>query len=340
MQEKEKMPCLESPDSFSAGDLEEARVLLTNLIQSLSSDLSSTCREDVLNSIASQKTNFVFGLSSEDSEDSRLGSNLKAFAKLDLPLLLPRGTRYFDSCFDSFVFVIEQKPEIREILFSESFCRQDRDISCSQSHFGNGFRINLAFPYVIFVIKIEKCRVSLFKVYYSNKPLSLSDNSLYFPNLPDILKDGSVSMKFRKFRDSLPVGLMAEKAVLKFWRHEFSSGQMFHYQAMQMQKGFETVLKWEKNSLDDPFFVLNVDWESANFSLLELVKGVFLGKNALLRKKAKRLIVSCLRRFMRTARKNQSVEISDGKLENSFEFFLSQRIAQMREKIQNSGSHF
>lgn len=172
--------------------------------------------------------------------------------------ILPQGTRFHIQKNDYDFLVVEQSPQTRTVSVSNSLSKRDDK---------NSF--NLAFPYVVFLLVFKEERLTGFFVHYRNRPLTSLDDRLCRPNLPNM--DGTnVCLGFNGHN---VIGLVArtEEVIGHFWNSQFNRDWRDNYELYSYRdRRLKNFSVWERNSKENPLFVLDVQWEEM-FSLRDMI---------------------------------------------------------------------
>ena len=204
---------------------------------------------------------------------SNLGQNGGGLG--EITPILPEGAKLLIRRGDTTVVVVEQKPQIRTVMFSRSFINHFGGLGVVEQ--GRDERFRLAFPYTLFVIRLIKGRVNAVGFFYRNEPLSSINDPVFAPNLPNIGAGGWVCMgsSFKLNKDT-DLASQVEQVISYFWNSEFNVDLSSWFQSMAKQSvELGTLKRWEKETERDPAFVLKVDWhklsslESISKSLLD-----------------------------------------------------------------------
>ena len=187
----------------------------------------------------------------------------------DKNMLLPEGTRFFQRFFsldfrDVLLFVVEQEPQVRTLNFSSSFFSYDETVFYKNYSGAYPKRekktVHLAFPYMVFVVVLIE-NYPLLYVYYAKKPLTSFDDLVFQVNLPNVYSS-KVCNWFDKFsrEENTPAKKVA-KILTNFWGSRFSTdGNEGYYSLQKSNKMFSSIWEWEKNSKENPLFILDVNW--------------------------------------------------------------------------------
>lgn len=184
----------------------------------------------------------------------------------------PEGTRFLVSNHETQVIVIEQKPQVRNIHLTGDLI----DVYGGKSEFrkdcyaSNG-KVDLAFPYTVFVISLQGGKFNRLGVFYSNKPVTTMRNKLARCNLPNTYDNGQVCLNFKGFRETTLAGKVHE-VIEHFWNSRFNTQLMESFNASAgHNKEVSNFEKWHAASMEDPLFGLKIKWAQSKFSLSQLI---------------------------------------------------------------------
>lgn len=212
-------------------------------------------------------------------------------------VILPDGVRFYRKIKNVHYVVCEQKPCLKTINVDVSYHRDG--IGSHRTNYTPSeikvFRI--AVPYSVYFLKInenpfeEKYRFSLtqreqFRMFFNKAPISSFDEKLGINFLPNTHEerggtyDGLVCCPFREYHPTL---IDAINGCISFYwnsRYMYCLHNSFPYQAntvrgkMKRSPEFETWESYQKKSLEDPLFVLNLEYPKFESSLSSLLIGI------------------------------------------------------------------
>jgi len=197
----------------------------------------------------------------------------------------PDGTKFCMQRGGATVFVIEEKPQTRTVTFRKGFGTRKGDYLKEDTGF------QLAFPYVVFVVRLWRGSFSSLRVFYSKRPLQSLADSVCWPSLPNIRESGAVCMAFCEER-AVTLAKEARKVISYFWHSMFSDDlRNRHYDCANP---IRDVWDWEKQSKEDPAFVLMAAWREREGSLEQLVEHLLTGDSEDEEMKAERKVCQAL----------------------------------------------
>jgi hypothetical protein len=198
------------------------------------------------------------------------------------PDILPPGCRYIEKIQSGgAIVVIEEPPQFRTIAFQISFDMMFQEIKSRKMLKEYGleedwltkgrqgdperiwyYQLNLAFPYVIFILHIDKNYqiTSGYTFLRINQMIGLSDFLLKMPlsNIND-----SQRICFGHSLNSIQVDSIssaAKHAVDVFWTSVFNTDYTYNVKSYTDVAGVSNYLQWQYLSRTDPMFVYRVDW--------------------------------------------------------------------------------
>lgn len=165
--------------------------------------------------------------------------------------ILPQNCRFYHTTGQRTVFVIEQAPQVRQIVWTGM---------------EDGERWKLAFPFVVFVVVFQSTSVSTeeCKVYYRTQPLASTDDPVSRPNLCNTYEDCHICTgSVRVIGNTL--SQKAESFVTEFWKSTFNGDLRDYnfYPAAQKFPQVASLKKWQEESQSNPLFPLAVKWLDA-----------------------------------------------------------------------------
>lgn len=165
--------------------------------------------------------------------------------------ILPAGCRMFHQQGDRSVFVIEQAPQVRQLIWLGT-----DDV---------GDRWKLAFPFVIFVVVFrgEAVATGECRVFYRTSPLGSGDEKLSRPNLCNTYHDGRVCTGDVRVSGQT-LAQKAEAFVTAFWRSRFNRDLADHnfWPMAERLPAVASLTAWQAESDRNPLFPLSVSWLS------------------------------------------------------------------------------
>jgi len=183
----------------------------------------------------------------------------------DSPYVLPQDCKLAYTRGNRTVVVVEQKPQMRSVTFNHKLVSQ----AVSQEAAGktpNGFRFSLAFPHVLFFIVFDKGKYVYHEIYFRNKPLLSTREYVYLAPIPNIFRDRGANFKPMCMGEQFAVdkgdtlARQCEYAVSMFWQSTFND-HLGDGGSDKIDKRIKNWAEWQKQSLNDPLFVLNVQWK-------------------------------------------------------------------------------
>lgn len=175
----------------------------------------------------------------------------------------PDGTKFCFSKGKATVFVVEEKPQVQTVTFREGFVRGENDYLTKDTTF------QLAFPYVIFVVKLWEGRFSCLCLYFTKRPLQSLTDTLCWPSLPNIHSSGSVCLRYPD-ANYKTVAECVRAVISHFWQSAFNNDLRDHYD--HGDNPIRNVWDWEKQSQKDAAFVLTTNWRESGERLEHLIE--------------------------------------------------------------------
>jgi hypothetical protein len=197
--------------------------------------------------------------------------------------ILPPGCRYIEKeQTGGAIVVIEEPPQFRTVALAMNFDMMFQEIKSRklleqyglpedwlssakenpQSRDGSYYQLNLAFPYVIFIIHIDKNYqvTSAYPFLRINQMVGLSDFLLKIP-LSNINDNQKICFGNRLNADKYDsVASAAQHAVDVFWTSIFNTDYTYNLRAYEDIAGVSNFLEWQHLSRTDPMFIYRVDW--------------------------------------------------------------------------------
>ncbi len=173
--------------------------------------------------------------------------------------ILPEGAKIFLAQGNTTLVVVEQKPQIRSVLFSGESINELGGLDRVKERPNE--RFNLAFPYTLFVLRFENGRFYRIYFFYHNQPLKSVEDTVSISNLPNIDDYGHVCLG--EIRDMPASGLaeQTEAVITHFWNSLFNLDMASRFMnTAATEPRLATLKRWEENTSQNPAFVLSVKW--------------------------------------------------------------------------------
>ncbi len=239
-------------------------------------DLIEGAKDAIDNSISDFRANILQNIKNRFLEAK------SSFDEIAQTTILPPGTKFFFSKGNRAMVVIEQEPQVRTVNFNETFLDRDLDVGFSRikeklrsGELKTSFR--LAFPCTIFVLFFLQGAFDEMQLYYTTKPLSSNEDILYDPNLPNININRNICFHFSGgYQTNLTE--TTQRAIGDFWGSTFTGdGYWSNFYAPQRKRDrrFKNILKWEKQSIKNPLFVLQANWQNSGYTVKRLFEETF-----------------------------------------------------------------
>jgi len=177
--------------------------------------------------------------------------------------VLPQGCRLYHAAGERSVFVIEQAPQVRSVVWT------------GMDQNGNNEKWKLAFPYVVFVVVFSGDAVSTgeCRIFYRTSPLGSGDDKICCPNLCNTYQDGRICTGDVRVTGNT-LAQKAESFVSAFWGSRFNT-DLYDYNFRPASGKFPqvaTLAKWQSESAANPFFPLVINWLEAG-KLADVISG-------------------------------------------------------------------
>ena len=191
----------------------------------------------------------------------------------DSPQILPRNVKVAYTKGSRTVIMIEQDPQVRTVTFTGDLLTRNTANQAVGTSF-NGYRFNLAFPYVIFCMIFDNDRFSHMELYFRNKTLTSGREHLYLAPLPNVHRDRPVAREagsklmcmgndfWDKIAEENTISRQCDLIIAEFWQRSFNShlGTGNHD---KLDSRLATFATWQAETQKDPLFILTVQWNNA-----------------------------------------------------------------------------
>lgn len=203
-------------------------------------------------------------------------SGLDLFEKPADSFILPVNTRFYKINGPEIIFVIEEPPKVRTTFWSGGFVERNRERAAEKKidklrNMPKKNSFNLAFPYVVYIIKFCNNQFSHLRLYYRTEPLRSTKDFVFEPNLPNIGSGtynevcigSEVGAAMSRNKDQT-FSRQVELIISSFWGSEFNTdlaGHFYNYGSRDNAIAeLRTLWLWEKASQENPLFPLRVCW--------------------------------------------------------------------------------
>jgi len=173
---------------------------------------------------------------------------------------LPQGTRFVFSNRGLNVYIIEESPRVRSVLWDHR-------------------KYQMAFPYVVHAIYLRNGCFEMMRTFFRNEPLKDSTDVLGKAPLPDLDRTGTVCMGTTPRGGTIPD--LIQEALVIFWNSSFLTSHHTGYfeEVVRNIPGFN-VNQWKTESAKNPEKVLSFAWPASKFTVARLGEDpTFDGRN-------------------------------------------------------------
>jgi len=187
--------------------------------------------------------------------------------------ILPANCRYIKEYQEgSQLFVIEEPPQLRTVLFDELITNEIERFKLSgqikdfmlekfiEVNKTPPYKVRLAFPYLIYFIDIENNYLRSFNIFYRLHPLTSKKDYLLATNLPNVSLDGKVCMGDYQKGLKNPTELCSE-LISRFWGNTFNRDILSSVNSYENVPELSSFLIWRYYSLKDPMFIYDIPWK-------------------------------------------------------------------------------
>jgi hypothetical protein len=180
----------------------------------------------------------------------------------ELPIVWPRNMRITFSAGNATVLMLEQEPQVRSVIVNEKVAGRSANHATEITEQGN-FTYRLAFPYIYFLVLYLNGRYSSVEAYFANKSITdlmdtISDAPLpnihYRENIPYVCmgNDFAHHLRGKSFAEQ------NHYIISEFWQRSFNMD--LGRGGYDDIDGLRNLKTWQKNSEEDPTFVLGLRW--------------------------------------------------------------------------------
>jgi hypothetical protein len=185
---------------------------------------------------------------------------------------IPQDLRFLTKAGNKTIAVIQEKPRVHSVSFAPLVMEKERaylkkhdELKHYPKDLLEGNTLELAFPYCIFVVVLDRGEFEALYAYWSPASLnSLTDSIYQFP-LHNIREDGHVCLGYEG-RLNLPLAEICDQVVASFWDNHFS----YHHHELfegfrDTHKKMSSLFAWHLASADNPNFVRRIDMRRVKF---------------------------------------------------------------------------
>lgn len=155
--------------------------------------------------------------------------------------------------------IVEMRPALHRLLETIS---------------GNPRARQLAFPWVYLAIRFVGGAVDYIRVFYRNEKAFDASAELFWPNLPNVYKDGKLCTgTISGCRPTDPMVKRLDWIVRSFWDSQFNNDlSEEHYTPSKgLTNHPQTFAEWEEMSATDPMFILGIQWRSSGLTIQQVL---------------------------------------------------------------------
>lgn len=187
-------------------------------------------------------------------------------ATVDLPVF-PIGTRYIKQDGQVLNIVIEQQPQARTLLFTETAVARLADAH-SKVNSARMVSHHLSLPYTVFVFQFVNGQYSPdgFSVYFRISPLGAITDELAKCPFPNISDPGRVCMGDFRVDTSKKIDDQCQQVIGAFWQSVFGHDHIERF-AKWLTLNNMTIEQYQQKSKDNPFVALKFKMQPASVKL-------------------------------------------------------------------------
>lgn len=173
------------------------------------------------------------------------------------PFLFPRGCRFCFTRGNAAIFVIEQEPQIRSLLFDAYMLGKEHTATESNT---TAERISLALPYVVFLVHFKDNAFRNLYCGWRTAPLRSLDDYLCQPLLPNIHDGGNVCLGSSWTRSTeASMASQSESVIGYFWNSQFNNDLSTNWwNKRNIDLRLESAREWNNWTVGDETFILDV----------------------------------------------------------------------------------
>lgn len=195
--------------------------------------------------------------------------------------LLPEGAVYASTVANTHFYVIVRPPSVRSLKFSRKLLTGETEEFKSSliRDSDGGYVIPLALPYQIFVCAVCPGRRTQMSVFFAVNPLRALDDSLLAAAMPNYEElDGSICLGSNKVSPEGSPGDIAENHIAFWYTAPFTDSLTRSWDALRgSDPRVETLEAWYMNSMENPGFILDVNFPSSKCTPISVLQTMLRG---------------------------------------------------------------
>jgi len=195
--------------------------------------------------------------------------------------ILPKNCRYVENHNPYLVYVIEDAPMLRTVnvdirlngeieqLKTAGFLEKYGYESFLKNFPNPPYKMQLSFPYVIYVMLFEASSERFVKLYifYRLHPLGSVDEYLLQTNLLNVGDGSAVCIGDLNLSGIQDINEKVETVINKFWANRFNNDITSQYNYYKEEPLISTFLSWKHHTKVDPMFIFDVKWKRNSYNL-------------------------------------------------------------------------
>jgi hypothetical protein len=191
--------------------------------------------------------------------------------RVDVIPVLPDNCKYYTKVGNRTAVVIEHRPQVRSLIFSEGLMDGCPDRGALSEHnrmHGKPYAVSL--PYIVFTVSFVDNKFQELRVNFRTKPLENLNDQLYFPSLPNFA-NGDSKVCFGQMYSSestqarlwnKPLVEQVNEVITTFYNSVFNTDYPDYYKGIcNTTPTMRTLAHWIASSKTDPAFILKVQFK-------------------------------------------------------------------------------
>lgn len=211
------------------------------------------------------------------------------------PFLFPRGCRFCHRKGKASVVVIEQDPQIRSLLFEKRMIGEYETRDFVGTSEGN-VRVSLSIPYVIFLVYfVDESFSGLYCGWRTSSLKNLNDQ-FFKPLLPNHHENYNVCLDRNMVINGTDIVSKTDSIISNYWQSQFNNDLSDKWWSKnQISHKIKSAEVWAQNSLEDPTFILNLDYNYNNSKSIQNVLDLLTKfESDPSEESAKKMVFSCV----------------------------------------------
>lgn len=177
------------------------------------------------------------------------------------PFIIPKNARVVFTQNDVTAVLVEQEPQVRSVSFTQvSTLEANKAIARSDL----GYRFQLAFPYVYFLITFRQRSLKNIRLYFANKAIMTGKDIVAWAPLPNVRTPNSNDAPYvcmgKTFEvEDGPIAEQCKQIIDAYWQRPYNR-DLGDGGYPSISSKLANLAEWQANSQKNPLFILDIKW--------------------------------------------------------------------------------